>query len=377
MQDKLSLIATGALVSIACAAAAQDLVVRIAHAAPLSGAQAAFGKDSENGVRMALDDLNAKGIAIAGKKALFVLVAEDDAADPKQGTAVATRLCDGKVNGVVGHLNSGTAIPASTIYHQCGIPNITATASNPKLTQNGYRTTFRMYANDNALGAVLAQFAASSLGAKKVAIIDDRSAYGQGIAEAFKKTALARGMAVVDEHYTHDKATDFAAILTAIKATNPDAVFFGGSYPQAAPMLRQMEQQGLSKVKFLGGDGICSTGLAELAANAPLLANVVCATGGTAFEKMPAGAAWKQRYDAKFPNQYQLPSPYTYDATMVLVDAMVRAGSADPAVYAPQLFKTDYQGVAVKVAFDSSGELKDPGFTLFTYRDGQRVTIGE
>jgi branched-chain amino acid transport system substrate-binding protein len=376
MQAKLSLIATGALASIACAAAAQDLVVRIAHAAPLSGAQAAFGKDSENGVRMALDDLNTKGIAIAGKKAQFVLVAEDDAADPKQGTAVAARLCDAKVNGVIGHLNSGTAIPASTIYHQCGIPHI-ALASNPKLTQNGYRTTFRMYANDNALGAVLAQFAASSLGAKRVAIIDDRSAYGQGIAEAFKKTALARGIAVVDEHYTHDKATDFAAILTAIKAKHPDAVFFGGSYPQAAPMLRQMEQVGLSKVKFLSGDGICSTRLAELAANAPLLANVVCATGGTAFEKMPAGAAWKQRYDAKFPNQYQLPSPYTYDAAMVLVDAMVRAGSADPAVYAPQLFKTDYQGIAVKVAFDSSGELKDPGFTLFTYRDGQRVPIGE
>jgi branched-chain amino acid transport system substrate-binding protein len=359
MQAKLSFITTGTLASIACAASAQDLVVRIAHVAPLSGGQAAYGKDSENGVRMALDDLNAKGVAIAGKKAQFVLVAEDDAADPKQGTAVATRLCDAKV------------------YNQCGIPNITATASNPKLTQNGYGTTFRMYANDNALGAVLAQFAASSLGAKKVAIIDDRSAYGQGIAEAFKKTALARGMAVVDEQYTQDKATDFAAILTAIQAKNPDAVFFGGSYSQAAPMLRQMEQVGLSKVKFLGGDGICSTQLAKLAANAPLLANVVCTTGGTAFEKMPAGAAWKQRYDAKFPNQYQLPSPYTYDATMVLVEAMVRAGSADPAVYAPQLFQTDYQGIAVKVAFDSSGELKDPGFTLFTYRNGQRVPIGE
>ncbi|HEY2926840.1 MAG TPA: branched-chain amino acid ABC transporter substrate-binding protein, partial [Albitalea sp.] len=215
------------------------MVVRIGHVGPISGAQAHYGKDNENGARMAVEELNAKGMTIGGKKAKFELVAEDDAADPKQGTAAAQKLCDAKVNGVVGHLNSGTTIPASKVYNDCGIPHVTPSATNPKLTQNGYKTTFRLLANDNALGAGLALYAFDALKLKKVAIIDDRSAYGQGVAEVFKKTAMAKGIQIVDEQYTTDKATDFMAILTAIKAKAPDGIFFGGMDPQAGPMLRQ------------------------------------------------------------------------------------------------------------------------------------------
>jgi branched-chain amino acid transport system substrate-binding protein len=194
--------------------------------------QAHYGKDNENGARMAIDDLNKKGVTIGGKKVKLELVAEDDAADPKQGTAAAQKLCDAKVNGVVGHLNSGTTIPASTVYNQCGIPHVTPSATNPKLTQQGYKTTFRMLANDNALGAGLALHAANNLKLKKVAVIDDRTAYGQGVAEVFKKTAQQKGIQVVDEQFTTDKATDFMAILTAIKSKAPDGVFYGGMDPQ-------------------------------------------------------------------------------------------------------------------------------------------------
>ena len=375
MQVKLKVIVAATLSVLAGAAMAQDMVVKIGHVAPVSGAQAHYGKDNENGARMAIEDLNAKGVTIGGKKVKFELVAEDDAADPKQGTAAAQKLCDAKVNGVVGHLNSGTTIPASTIYNQCGIPHITPSATNPKLTQQGYKTTFRLLANDNALGAGLALHAANNLKLKKVAIIDDRTAYGQGVAEVFKRTALARGMQVVDEQFTNDKATDFMAILTAIKSKGPDAVFYGGMDPQAGPMLRQMDQLGLSNLKYFGGDGICTAKLAELSGGAKSMAGVVCAEGGASLEKMPGGAAWKARYEAKYPKQFQVYSPYVYDAVHVLVDAMVRAGSADPKVYTAKLFDTNYQGVTTKVGFEADGELKNPAMTLYLYKDGKKVAL--
>ena len=379
MQAKLNSIVAAAAAAAAAVfasnAAAQDMVVKIGHVGPVSGAQAHYGKDNENGARMAIEDLNAKGVTIGGKKVKLELVAEDDAADPKQGTAAAQKLCDAKVNGVVGHLNSGTTIPASSVYNACGIPHITPSATNPKLTQQGYKTTFRMLANDNALGAGLALHAANNLKLKRVAIIDDRTAYGQGVAEVFKKTALARGMVVVDEQFTNDKATDFMAILTAIKSKTPDAVFYGGMDPQAGPMLRQMDQLGMSNLKFFGGDGICTAKLAELSGGAKSLGGVVCAEGGASLEKMPGGTAWKARYDAKYPNQFQVYSPYTYDATHVLVDAMVRAGSADPKVYLAKLYDANYQGVTTKVGFEADGELKNPAMTLYVYKDGKKAAL--
>src|SRR5574343_1541675 len=264
-----SLLAVAVVMTAAMSHSVQaQTVVRIGHVGPVSGPQAHYGRDNENGARMAVDELNAQGVSIGGKKVRFELVAEDDAEDPKQGTAAAQKLCDAKVNGVVGHLNSGTTIPASTVYNQCGIPHITPSATNPKLTQQGFKTTFRLLANDNALGAGLALHAANNLKLKKVAIIDDRTAYGQGVAEVFKKTAQAKGIQIVDEQYTTDKATDFMAILTAIKSKAPDAIFYGGMDPQAGPMLRQMDQLGMSNVKMFGGDGICTAKLAELAGGA-------------------------------------------------------------------------------------------------------------
>jgi len=368
MQLKFKLTAAAAIAAVVGVASAQDVqVVKIGHVAPVSGPQAAYGKDNENGARMAIEDLNAQGVVIGGKKVKFELLAEDDAADPKQGAAAAQKLCDAKVAGVAGHLNSGTTIPASKIYNDCGIPHITPSATNPALTKPGYKTTFRLLANDNALGAGLAFYAADALKLKTVAVIDDRTAYGQGVAEVFKNTAKSKGMQVVDEQYTTDKAVDFMAILTAVKAKNPDAIFYGGMDPQAGPMLRQMEQLGLTRQKFFGGDGICTQDLIKQAAGAKTLDNVICAEGGASLTKMPGGEAWKKRYDAKFPGQFQVYSPYVYDAIMVLVDSMKRAGSADPKVYTPFIGKTNYKGVTTTVQFEPTGELKNPAMTLYTW----------
>ncbi len=375
MHMKLKLTVVAALAMVAGMASAQDAVVKIGHVAPMSGSQAHYGKDNENGARMAIEELNTQNIVIGGKKIKFELVAEDDAADPKQGTAVAQKLCDSKVAGVVGHLNSGTTIPASKVYNDCGIPMVTGAATNPALSKPGYKNVYRIIANDNALGAGLAFYAADALKLKKVAVIDDRTAYGQGVAEVFKKTALAKGMTVVDEQYTTDKATDFMAILTAVKSKAPDAVFFGGMDAQGGPMLRQMEQLGMSNVKFFGGDGICTTEIAKLAAGAKTVGNVVCAEGGSSLAKMPGGTAWKKRYDAKYPGQFQIYSPYTYDATFLLVDAMKRANSTDPKVYNAELIKSNYKGVTTTIAFEPNGELKNPAITLYVYKDGKKSAL--
>jgi branched-chain amino acid transport system substrate-binding protein len=375
MQFKLKLTAAMAIAALCGVAAAQDQVVKIGHVAPLSGPQAHYGKDNENGVRMAIEDLNAKGVTIGGKKVKFEIQAEDDAADPKQGTAAAQKLCDAKVAGVVGHLNSGTTIPASKVYHDCGLVHVTGAATNPALTKPAYDTTYRIIANDNALGAALALHAADKLKLKKVAIIDDRTAYGQGVAEVFKRTAVAKGMQVVDEQFTNDKATDFMAILTAIKSKNPDAIFYGGMDPQAGPMLRQMEQLGMTNVKYFGGDGICTSEIAKLSAGAKTLSNVICAEGGASLAKMPGGTAWKDRYDKKYPGQFQVYSPYTYDATFVLVDAMQRANSTDPKKYIPMLKKANFKGVTANIAFEPNGELKNAATTLYNYIDGKKTPL--
>lgn len=361
---------------VAGAAFAQDVqIVKIAHAGPVSGGIAHIGKDTENGVRLAVDDLNAQGLVIGGKKIKFELAAEDDAGDPRQATAVAQKLCDQKVAGVVGHLQSGTSIPASAVYAKCDMPHITASASNPDLTKPGHKTTFRLIANDNALGAALALFGADHLKIKTVAIIDDRTAYGQGVASVFKATALQKGVKVVGEEFTNDKATDFMAILTSIKNKKPDAIFYGGLDAQAGPMLRQMEQLGLSNVKYFGGDALCTEKLPELASKTQALKNVTCATGGASVDKMQGGSEWKKRYDAKFPGQFQIYSPYAYDAAMVLADAMKRANSVDPKVFTPFIAKTDYKGVTANIAFTPKGELTAPAVTLYTYKDGSRVAL--
>ena len=375
MQLKLKLTVVAAIAAVAGMASAQEQVVKIGHVAPVSGAQAHYGKDNENGARMAIEEINSQGITIGGKKIKFELQAEDDAADPKQGTAAAQKLCDSKVAGVVGHLNSGTTIPASKIYNDCGTPMVTGAATNPNLTKPGYKTTFRIIANDNALGAGLAFYAVDTLKLKTVAIIDDRTAYGQGVADVFKKTAAAKGMKVVDEQFTTDKATDFMAILTAIKSKNPDAVFYGGMDPQAGPMLRQMEQLGMGNVKFFGGDGVCTAEIAKLAAGAKTLGNVICAEGGSSLAKMPGGTAWKAKYDAKYPNQFQVYSPYTYDATYLLVDAMKRANSVDPKVYVNELAKSNFKGVTSTIAFEPNGEMKNPAITLYNYKDGKKTPL--
>ena len=376
MQLKLNVIVGAAAALLAGSVYAQDLVVKIGHVAPTSGAIAHLGKDNENGARMAIDELNAKGVTIGGRKAKFELLAEDDAADPKQGTAAAQKLVDSKVNGVIGHLNSGTSIPASKIYSDAGIPQISPSATNPRFTRQGFKTTFRVVADDVHLGGTLGRYAAKDLKGKSIAVIDDRTAYGQGVADEFEKGVKGAGGAIVGREFTNDKATDFTAILTSLKAKNPDIVFFGGMDAVAGPMMRQMKQLGIN-AKFMGGDGICTGELPKLAAGTMADGQVVCAEAGgvegAAKKSMDDFyAAYKKRFNA----DVQVYAPYVYDAVNVMVAAMVKAGSADPAKYLPVLAKTEgYKGVTGVIAFDNKGDIKNGALTLYTYKGGKREQI--
>ena len=358
------------------APAPASIVVKIGHVGPTSGGIDHLGKDNENGARMAIEELNARGVTIGGVKATFELMAEDDAADPKQGTAAAQKLVDAKVNGVVGHLNSGTSIPASKIYFDAGIPQISPSATNPRFTRQGFNTVFRVVADDVHLGGTLGRYAVTELKGKAIAVIDDRTAYGQGVADEFEKGVVAAGGKIIGREFTTDKATDFTGILTSLKGKKPDVVFFGGMDAVAGPMMRQMKQLGIN-AKFMGGDGICSGELPKLAAGAMGDGQVVCAeAGGVEGESKASMDKFKADFKAKFGADVQIYAPYVYDAVMVMVDAMVRAGSADPAKYLPELAKTaDYKGVTGTISFDEKGDIKNGALTLFTYKGGQREQI--
>jgi branched-chain amino acid transport system substrate-binding protein len=352
------------------------MVVKIGHVGPTSGAIAHLGKDNENGARMAIDELNAKGVTIGGKKVKLELQAEDDAGDPKQGTAVAQKLVDSKVNGVIGHLNSGTSIPASKVYSDAGIPQISPSATNPKFTRNGYKTTFRVVADDVHLGGTLGRYAVKELKGKSIAVIDDRTAYGQGVADEFEKGVKGAGGLTVSHQFTTDKATDFTAILTQIKSKKPDVVFYGGMDAVAGPMIRQMKQLGID-AKFMGGGGIGSGELPKLAAGAMGDGQVVCAEAGGVEGTQKVGMEkFREDYKKKFGTDVQIYSPYVYDAVNVMVAAMVKAGSADPAKYLPVLAKTDgYKGVTGTISFDEKGDVKNGALTLFTYKGEKREQI--
>jgi branched-chain amino acid transport system substrate-binding protein len=313
-------------------------------------------------------------VTIGGKKAKLELLPEDDAGDPKQGTAVAQKLVDSKVNGVIGHLNSGTSIPASKIYYDAGIPQISPATTQTKYTQQGFNTTFRVVANDAKLGGTLGQYAVTKLGGKKIAVIDDRTAYGQGVADEFIKGAKKTGGAqIVAKEFTTDKATDFNAILTTIKSKNPDIVFFGGMDSVGGPLLRQMKALGI-KSKFMSGDGTCTDSLPKLAGDAAADGVVTCAeAGGVTADQQKNMDDFQARYKKKYNDNVQLYAPYVYDAVMTMAAAMQEAKSAEPAKYLPYLAKIKYQGVTGMISFDPKGDIKDGALTLYTYTGGKKT----
>ncbi len=349
------------------AAAPETIVVRLGHVAPLTGPQAHLGKDNENGARLAIDDLNAEKLKIGNAVARFELLGEDDQADPRQGTTVAQKLADSGVNAVIGHLNSGTTLPASRIYNDAGIVQVSPSATNPQYTRQGYKGAFRVFADDVQQGHALGTFATGKLGVRRIAIIDDRTAYGQGLADEFEKAAKAAGATIVTREYTTDKATDFAAILTKVKSTTPDLLFYGGMDTQAGPMARQLKTLGVA-VPMLFGDGACTVEFHKLAGDGA--EGHYCSLPGVPLEKMAGGNAFRERYRTKFNTDIQLYAPYAYDAVRVVAEAMKIAGSTDATKFRPALASINYPGLTAQIVFDGKGDIKDGAVTLYQAKSG-------
>jgi branched-chain amino acid transport system substrate-binding protein len=340
--------------------------VKIGHAAPLTGGIAHLGKDNENGVRLAVDEANAKGITIGGQKVVFEMVSEDDEAKPDKGPIIAQKFVDAKVAGVVGHLNSGVTIPASAVYNQAGIPMISGSATNPKLTEQGFKVTFRTVGRDDQQGPAIASYLASQYHPKTVAVIDDATAYGEGLANEVEKTLKAANVTVLPREKGTDKTTDWKAILTKLGGSKPDAIFYGGMDSGAGPMMKQARELGIQAV-FAFGDGACTEKMKELAGDAA--EGLICSQAGVPVKA--ASKAFLDAYKAKFNSDPLIYAPFTYDAANLLINAMQKADSVDPAKYLPELAKNSYQGATGKIEFDAKGDRKDAEMTIFTLKGGK------
>lgn len=335
----------------------------------LTGDGASFGQSSVEGAQLAVEEINAAGgVKMGDKTVKLELLTGDDKADPKDGTLVAQKMIDDGVVALVGHLNSGTTIPASKLYSDANLSHISPSATAVKLTEQGFKTTFRVVARDDKQGAALANFAAGAMKAKTVAVIDDRTPYGQGLADEFEKFAKEKGLKVVGREFTNDKASDFNAILTKVRSLKPDVVMYGGMDATAAPMAKQMKQLGM-KSTLLAGDGVCSPEFIKLAGNAADI--MKCSNAGEAVEKLAKGADFVARYKKRFNSEVQVYSPYSYDAVFVIVEAMKKAGKADRASITTALRDTSYDGLTGKVAFDAKGDVKDGAISMFEVKDGK------
>src|SRR5688572_5178240 len=344
--------------------------VKIGHVGPLTGGIAHLGKDNENGARLAVEEANAAKIKIDGKEVKFVFVAEDDQADPKVGATVAQKMVDAKVAGVVGHLNSGTSIPASPIYSQAGIPVISGSATNPKLTEQGFKTQFRVVGRDDQQGPAIASYLADNNKPKTVAVIDDATAYGEGIANEVEKTLKAAKVTVLPREKGTDKTTDWKAILTKLRGRNPDAVFYGGMDATGGPLMKQGRELGIKAV-FAFGDGACTDEMAKLAGQAA--EGLLCSQAGLPVEA--ADRKFLDAYKKKFNADPILYSPFTYDAANLLIAAMQKANSSDPKKYLPELAKLEHNGVTGKISFDGKGDRKDAEMTIFTMKSGKITPV--
>ena len=363
-----------AAAAIACAASAfaQEQIVKIGHSGPLSGPNTFAGRDNDNGVRLAVEELNARKISVGGKTLKFEVVSEDDQCDAKSGVAVAQKLVDSGVKYVMGPYCSGVAIPASRVYDGGGTM-VSTVGTNPKVTQGGYKNLFRIIASDSQIGGNMASYAANTMKVKKVAVIDDRTAFGQGVAEEFAKEAQKLGLTIVGREFTNDKATDFMAILTSLKGKQPEAIFYGGYAPQAAPMARQMKQLGVT-AKLLGGDTLCSPEMGKLAADA-VNDLVFCAYAGMLMDANDTTKAFQAKFNKRFGQNPDVYGPAYYDQVMFIGEAMQKSGSIDPNKVGDWMRKNPFKGVLGEYGYDDKGNRLKAPTVVNTFKGGKPTPV--
>ncbi|HWK45698.1 MAG TPA: branched-chain amino acid ABC transporter substrate-binding protein [Stellaceae bacterium] len=362
----LSAVAVAALALTGSAAMAQD--IQIAVVGPITGSQAAAGEQMKRGAEKALADINAKG-GVLGKK--LVLTIADDACDPKQAVAAANSVVAKKVVYVDGHYCSGSSIPASSVYNEAGILQITPASTNPKLTDDaaakGWNNIYRVVGRDDAQGAVAGAYLATKYKGKAVAIVDDKSAYGKGLADETKKAMNKAGLkeTVYEEITAGDK--DYSALISKLKQANIDAIYYGGYEVEAGLIVRQAREQGL-KATLISGDALVT----------PQFYNISGAAGdGTLMtfapdpRNVPAAKAVVDSFkkDGFDPEGYTL---YTYASMQVFVAAAEKAKSVklDDLVKVLQSGMT-FDTVVGPIKFDKKGDVLDPKYVFYVWKDGK------
>jgi len=376
----VAMIATGCGSSNTTSTDSKTTTVKIGVSAPFTGDVAALGLGIKNGAALAIDEANASdelkslGIEIKG---LYL----DDAADPKTGVTAANQMVsDSSLVGVVGHLNSGVSIPASAVYSQAGIVEVSPASTNPKLTQQGFKNVFRVCATDLVQGSFAGDFAIDSLGAKTVCVIDDSTPYGEGLADEFATEFVKRGGKVLSHDKIQLKDQDFTALSTKMQSAKPDMIYMGGMYTEAGLISKQAKQAGLN-VPLMGGDGMYTQQFIDIAGAANATGDLATSVG-LPIDQQPKGQAFKAAFDKAFPGtSIEAYDTYSYDATNVIIEAiktvakdMGAAKLSTPAgkqAIIDAVAAINYEGVTGKVSFDSYGDTTNKAISTYVVADGK------
>ncbi|WP_218081824.1 branched-chain amino acid ABC transporter substrate-binding protein [Anthocerotibacter panamensis] len=361
---RLTLLALLLAFGLTACAASKSSQVLIGVAAPLSGPNAAFGDDVLGGAKLAVAEANAQG-GLAGRR--VELVPADDQADPRQAVIVAQKLVNtpGLV-GVIGHANSGASLPASAIYQRAGLAMITPASTSPLLTEQGFHNVFRVAGRDDQQGRVLADFALKRLKTRTVAILHDKTAYGQGLAQVFNSTMVAGGARVVLFAGIAQGDKDFRATLTRIKGFKPDLLFFGGVYTEAGLLVNQAREVGLT-ASVLAGDGVKIERFIQILGRQTdrIYVSSVAQVSDANFT-----AAYRKT-NAQEPGPY---SPYAYDATRILLAAATSQDWPERQAVLERVAQTkDFPGLGGTFTFDSKGDLVKAPFQIFRIVQGKFV----
>lgn len=361
-----------ALLNSGCGGSSSN-AIKIGCAAPLTGDQAPLGIDNCQGVRLAVEQANAKGEVIRGYP--LGLVSLDDQHNPAQAVNVAKKfVADQDVVGVIGHFNSSCTKPASAVYHEAGMVQITATSTNPELSRQGFETFYRVSATDDVQGPKGADFAKNHLNARRIFVIDDKTTYGKGLADEFHKRAGSIGIEVLGHEGITQGDKDFTPLLTKIKPLNPDLIYFGGIYPEGALLLRQARGLGV-QTTFMGGDGLANPLLIELG-TAPVVEGTHATMVGGDMRKVPTAAQFIKDYEARFGKLGQW-AAYGYDAGNILIEAVRKAGTKDrSAVLKAMKEIPSFQGVTGEVVFDERGDNKNQFIGVFKVQNGEFIYVG-
>lgn len=373
LREKISFIVLGLWCLSGCSQSPTAPVIKIGCAAPLTGDQTQIGVDFCRGLELAVAEANAQGEVIPGFTLAVLLL--DDQHNPAQAVNVAKKfVSDPDVAAVMGHFNSSCTKPASAIYHEARITQLTAGSTNPDLSKQGFDTFFRVCATDDVQGPRGAQFAVEKLGLKTVYIIDDKTTYGKGLADEFKKEALKLGMTVLGHESITQGDKDFSPLLTRIKPSTPQLIYFGGVYPEGALLLRQARGLGLT-APFLGGDGLASPILIDLA-SAPIAEGTYATMVGGDVEKIPAAKDFIAAFHARYGEVGQW-AAYSYDAGNILIAAIRKAGTKNrEAILKAMREIPSFEGITGEVKFNAIGDNENQFIGVFQVQNGKLVYIG-